>query len=134
PEPAAGLRRVDALGIDRRSFEVIDFPTREVRAADLPCAALTIRSQNESAFLRADKYAHATHVKLLANELFLDAGWRGWRSALLTEQWHGGAVARSWQQTPCTEDPRVAGRKSLLVIRLFQRRDVDLGHLHHGLH
>ena len=32
-EPAAGLRRIDAIGIDGRALQVIDLPPGEVRAA-----------------------------------------------------------------------------------------------------
>src|SRR5687767_4412193 len=42
-EPPAGLRSVNAVRIHRRTFDVINLPTREVRAADLPILALAIR-------------------------------------------------------------------------------------------
>ena len=43
PEPGARLRRVDPVGINRRSFHVINFPTSKMRAADLPSFARAIR-------------------------------------------------------------------------------------------
>ena len=36
PKPATGLRGVDSVGINWRTFHVINFPAREMRAADLP--------------------------------------------------------------------------------------------------
>src|SRR5208282_366218 len=43
PEPSACLRRVDAIGIGGRSFQVIHLPAREVGAANLPFFALAVR-------------------------------------------------------------------------------------------
>src|SRR5206468_2607967 len=65
PEPAAGLRRVDAVRLHRRAFKVIHLPAREVRPVDCPIAALAIRSQDERAFLRADQYSNSAHGSLL---------------------------------------------------------------------
>src|SRR5215472_19743 len=45
PKPATGLRRVDSIGIYRRTFDVINLPAREMRTADLPSFARTIRSE-----------------------------------------------------------------------------------------
>src|SRR5262249_31699578 len=42
PEPSARLRRVDPVGINRRTFHVINFPTREMRAAYFPSFTRTI--------------------------------------------------------------------------------------------
>ena len=42
-EPAAGLRRVDAVRIDRRPLEVVDLPAGEVGAAHVPPVALAVR-------------------------------------------------------------------------------------------
>ena len=60
-EPTAGLRRVDAVWLGGRAFEVINFPTRKMRAADIPLLALAIGSQNERAFFCADQYSYFTH-------------------------------------------------------------------------
>ncbi len=54
-EPAAGLRRVEAVRIDGRTFEVIDFPAGEVGAIDLPLFAFAVRGEDERAFARADE-------------------------------------------------------------------------------
>src|SRR5262245_4267899 len=43
PEPTAGLRRVDAIGIHRRSLHVIDLPAAKQRPTDVPLLALAIR-------------------------------------------------------------------------------------------
>src|SRR5712692_1500262 len=42
-EPAAGLRRVNAIRINWRTFHVINLPTRKMRAADFPTFARAIR-------------------------------------------------------------------------------------------
>src|SRR4029077_6104205 len=49
PKPSARLRCVDPIGIDRRTFHVVNFPSREMRAADLPSFTRAIRSQDERA-------------------------------------------------------------------------------------
>src|SRR5262249_28155099 len=41
-EPAAGLRRVNALGVDRRAFQVVHFPAGEMRPVDFPVIALAV--------------------------------------------------------------------------------------------
>ena len=61
PEPAARLRRVNAVRVSRRTFEVINFPAREVRAADFPVLALAIRRQDERAFFCADQDSDFAH-------------------------------------------------------------------------
>ena len=61
PEPAAGLRGVDAVRIDRRALEVINLPAGEVRPADLPLLALAVGGENERAFLGADEDADGGH-------------------------------------------------------------------------
>src|ERR1044071_6954099 len=42
-KPAARLRRVDAVGIFGRTFEVIHLPTSEVWAGDVPVLTLAVR-------------------------------------------------------------------------------------------
>src|SRR5689334_6478594 len=64
-EPAAGLRGVDAVRCGRRSFHVVNLPTAEVRAADLPALAFAIGSQHEAALVRADQYSYLAHPQLL---------------------------------------------------------------------
>src|ERR1700674_1854654 len=44
-EPRARLRRVNPVRINRRSFQVIHFPTRKVRTVHFPVFALCVRSQ-----------------------------------------------------------------------------------------
>src|SRR6266446_3517991 len=48
-EPGAGLRRVESVRINRRPFDVINFPARKVRAADFPFFSLAVRCQDERA-------------------------------------------------------------------------------------
>jgi hypothetical protein len=42
PKPVAGLRGVDSLGINGRRFHMINFPPREMRAADFPSFTRTV--------------------------------------------------------------------------------------------
>src|SRR6476646_2561704 len=53
-EPRACLRRVDPVGIYRRTFNVINFPTRKMRSADLPSFARAIRRKDERALSCSD--------------------------------------------------------------------------------
>ena len=66
PKPAARLRRVNAIRVNWRTFHVIDFPTRKMRAANFPSFARTIRGQNERAFPCADQNSYSTHWRLLS--------------------------------------------------------------------
>src|SRR6266536_135372 len=54
PKPTARLRRVNATRVNWRAFHMINFPTRKMRAANLPSFARTIRCQNERALPCAD--------------------------------------------------------------------------------
>src|SRR5438105_15721986 len=65
PEPAAGLRCVDAVGSKRRTLHVIDIPPGKVGAADVPELALAVRCQNERALARTDENPYAAHSLLL---------------------------------------------------------------------
>src|SRR5439155_24860538 len=60
-EPTARLRRVDAVRLSGRAFEVIHFPAREVQPADFPILALAVRRQDERALLCADQYSDFAH-------------------------------------------------------------------------
>jgi hypothetical protein len=42
-KPAAGLRRVDPIRIDRRSFEMIHLPTRKKWIANVPTLSFCVR-------------------------------------------------------------------------------------------
>src|SRR6185436_18185726 len=61
-EPAAALRRIQAVLVGGRAFDVIHLPAREVRTTDVPFLALAVRLQNERALARADRYPDLTHV------------------------------------------------------------------------
>src|SRR5687768_10320809 len=65
PEPAAGLRRVQPVRVGRRALHVEDLPSREVRAADVPLLALSVRCHDESALARTDQYPYVAHSVLL---------------------------------------------------------------------
>src|SRR5204863_6893379 len=47
-----------------RAFHVVDFPAREVRAADVPALAPAVGRQHEGAFAGADQNAYSAHVVL----------------------------------------------------------------------
>ena len=65
PEPTAGLRRIEAIRIDRRTLDVVDFPAAKVRAGDVPLFALAIGREDECAFARADQNSNSAHLLLL---------------------------------------------------------------------
>src|SRR5215831_15391355 len=44
PKPPAGLRCIDPVRINRRTFQMINLPPREMRPANLPSFARAIRS------------------------------------------------------------------------------------------
>ena len=62
PEPAARLRRVDAVRIDRRTLHVVDLPAAEERALDVPLLPLAVRCQDERALSGADQDPHSAHL------------------------------------------------------------------------
>src|SRR5262245_26653160 len=64
-EPAAALRGIDPIGIDRRRFEMVDLPAAELRTADVPFLALAIGSQDERAFAGADEDSYLAHQMFL---------------------------------------------------------------------
>ncbi len=68
-EPAAGLRGVDAIGVNGRAFEVVELPACEVGAADLPVLAFAIGGEDERAFSRADEKTYFTHAGFLLWDL-----------------------------------------------------------------
>src|SRR5262249_10871189 len=49
-EPAACLRCINAIRIDRRTLHVINFPARKMRTADFPSFARAIRRKDERPF------------------------------------------------------------------------------------
>src|ERR1051326_1366348 len=55
PNPAAALRNVKPVLINRRTFRMINFPAGEMRTADFPILALAIGRKNECAFLCANQ-------------------------------------------------------------------------------
>src|SRR5581483_5512876 len=67
PEPATRLRSVDAVGIGRRSFEVIELPAGEERAADFPLVSLAVGCEDECAFARANQNADLAHCVSFAD-------------------------------------------------------------------
>src|SRR5579884_1798387 len=60
-KPSAGLRRVDAIRIDRRPFHMVDFPTREMRTADIPLLAFLVGGKDEAALTGSDEQTYSAH-------------------------------------------------------------------------
>src|SRR5205823_340253 len=63
-KPSARLRGVYPVWIGRRSFDVIELPAAEMRAADVPPLALAVGGQDERAFPCADEYSYFAHDSL----------------------------------------------------------------------
>ena len=61
-EPRARLRRVDAVGVGRRSLHVIDLPATKMRAAHIPAIPLAVGGEDEATLPGAYKNANATHA------------------------------------------------------------------------
>src|SRR5688572_30550321 len=61
-EPAAGLRAVDAVRIDRRALEVVDLPASEERAAGGPLLPPGIGGEDKGPLAGADENANAGHA------------------------------------------------------------------------
>src|SRR5205823_10546382 len=61
-EPAARLRRVEAVGVRRRSLDAVDLPAPKVRSLDLPALAAGVRGQDEGALASAHEYANSAHL------------------------------------------------------------------------
>jgi len=64
PEPAAGLRGVEAIGVGGRTLQVIHLPASEVRAGDIPSFAFAVRGKDECALFRANQDSNVAHDKL----------------------------------------------------------------------
>src|SRR4029077_10618005 len=64
-KPAAGLRRIDPIGICRRALHVVHLPAGKVRAADVPFVALAICGQDECAFACTCQNSYLAHALLL---------------------------------------------------------------------
>src|SRR4030081_1190632 len=65
PEPAGVLRGIDPVGINRRSFHVVDIPAGKVRTADVPLLALRFRRHDEGAIVGANHSPNSAHASLL---------------------------------------------------------------------
>src|SRR6516162_5020536 len=60
-EPAAGLRGVDAIGVDGRALQVVHLPSGKMGTVDFPVLALAVRGENECALASANQYANRAH-------------------------------------------------------------------------
>src|SRR5206468_3683074 len=65
PKPRAALRRIQPVRINRRTFDVVNLPTRKVRATNIPSFALAVRCQHECALPCANQYSYFTHSLFL---------------------------------------------------------------------
>src|SRR3954471_2080127 len=63
-KPPAGLRRINTVRIQRRTFQMIKLPARKVRPINFPILALAIGSEDECAFARPDEYSNSAHLLL----------------------------------------------------------------------
>src|SRR6185437_3568617 len=63
PEPATGLRRVNAVGLRRRALQMVNFPARKKWPFHLPVFAVAIRTQNKCSLFRSHKHAHFAHSR-----------------------------------------------------------------------
>src|SRR5262245_913415 len=61
PEPAAGLRAIEAVRVGGRALEVVDLPPGEHWTIDLPLIALAVGREDERAFARPDEDSYAAH-------------------------------------------------------------------------
>src|SRR5947208_2722247 len=66
-EPRAGLRCINSVWIDWRTFYVINFPARKMRTADFPSFARAIRRQDERSFSCTNQNSNFAHVFLLSD-------------------------------------------------------------------
>src|SRR5262245_55671391 len=60
-EPAARLRRVDAVGIRGGSLHVVDLPAAEVGAGDVPALPLAVGGEDEGALAGPHQNANVSH-------------------------------------------------------------------------
>src|SRR5437588_1544725 len=74
PEPAAALRRIQAVRVDGRALQVVDLPARKVGATDIPPLALAVRCQDERALPCTHQNPYSAHPFLLAEFPELLAG------------------------------------------------------------
>ena len=63
-EPAARLRCIQAIWVNRRALEVVDLPSGKVGAADIPVFALAVRRQDERTLPCPYQYPHVAHLAL----------------------------------------------------------------------
>src|SRR5687767_13661070 len=61
PEPAARLRRVKTVRVRRRSLDVVDLPSAEMRSAHIPAIARAVGRENETAFAGTHENSNAAH-------------------------------------------------------------------------
>src|SRR5277367_3861603 len=77
-KPAAGLGGVDSIRLDRRTFEMIDFPAGKERTGDVPVLSLAVGREDEGAFPRPDENPHAAHgvapVRDFVGRMYAEAG------------------------------------------------------------
>src|SRR5579875_2340798 len=77
-KPSTRLRSIEAVGISRRSFEMIDLPAAKVRALHVPALALSIGFQQKRTFTRTHKDSYFAHRPTLCQHVKNSFGFRGW--------------------------------------------------------
>src|SRR5215470_5932659 len=70
-KPTARLRGIEPIRINRRSLEVINFPSGKERTTDVPLLSLCVRRQNKRALACANEYSYSAHNLLLLNVVIL---------------------------------------------------------------
>src|SRR5206468_12119169 len=65
-EPPAGLRGINSIRINWRTFYVVNFPACKMRAADFPSFARAVRCQNERTFSCTNQNSNLAHIFLLS--------------------------------------------------------------------
>src|SRR5262245_39956498 len=61
-EPPTGLRCINAVRIDRRTFYVINLPACKMRTADFPSFACAIRCQDKRSFSCTNQNSNFAHL------------------------------------------------------------------------
>src|SRR5688572_33420257 len=61
PEPAARLRRVKTVRVRRRSLDVVDLPSAEMRPGHIPAIAGAVGCEDETAFAGTHENSNAAH-------------------------------------------------------------------------
>src|SRR6185312_9241002 len=76
-EPVAGLRGVNAIGVGRRSLEVIHRPAGKMWTLDVPILPLAVGGKNERAFAGAHQQPYRAHSQIISRSCSTGLGLKG---------------------------------------------------------